>query len=147
MPSTEPVAILDLPAVRSLMDAKYVVVTVGGGGIPVLEGSDGERYGVEAVIDKALTAALLANSLDADRHGRRPRDDRLRDSQSTEIERVTAAEMRSLAEDGHFASGSMGPKFEVTLRFVERGGDRAVITSLKALTAAIEAGYGTVIQN
>lgn len=151
VPSPEPVAIVDLPAVRALVDAGYVVVTAGGGGIPVVTGSDGEHHGVEAVIDKDLTAALLANSLNADVLVIATDVDhailRFGTPRAANVERVTAAEMRELAEEGHFASGSMGPKVEAALRFVERGGDRAVITSLNRLAAAIEDGYGTVIQN
>lgn len=148
--SPEPLEVIDFHAVRALMDAGFVVVTAGGGGIPVVSGPDGDLHGVEAVIDKDLTAALLAAELDADMlimatdvdHAVRG----FGTPEAADIGRVTVPEMRAIAAEGHFASGSMGPKVEAALRFVERGGGRSVITSLGRLAAAVEDGFGTVIE-
>ena len=149
--SPEPLEVVDFHAVRALMDAGFVVVTAGGGGIPVVSGADGDLHGVEAVIDKDLTAALLAAELDADMlimatdvdHAVRG----FGTPEAADIGVVTVAEMRAIAAEGHLASGSMGPKVEAALRFVERGGGRSVITSLSRLAAAVEDGFGTVIQS
>jgi carbamate kinase len=141
--SPEPLSVVDVPAIAALSAAGFVVVCAGGGGVPVVDdGPDGTALrGVEAVIDKDLTAALLARELGADTlviatdvphvmvdfgtpHARA-------------LHRVTAAELRELAAAGQFARGSMGPKVEAALRFVERGGTRAVITTLESISDAV----------
>jgi carbamate kinase len=146
--SPEPREILDAPAALALIEAGFVVVANGGGGIPVVR-EDGRLRGVEAVIDKDLGAALLAEPVGADvlvvatdvphavlRYGR---------PDAEEIGRVTVAELRAYADEGHFASGSMGPKVDAVCRFVERTGRRGVITSLDNISAAVDGGSGTVV--
>ena len=141
--SPDPRSVVDVPAIAALSGAGFVVVCAGGGGVPVVGGGpDGAALrGIEAVIDKDLTAALLARSLDADTlviatdvphvmvdfgmPSARP------------LHRVTAAELRELAAAGQFARGSMGPKVEAALRFVDNGGSRAVITSLEHISDAV----------
>jgi carbamate kinase len=155
--SPEPKSVVDSPAIHALAAAGFVVVCAGGGGIPVTDdGRDGVGLrGVEAVIDKDLTAAILAGELSADTlviatdvpnvmvdfgtPSQRP------------LGRVTTAELREHAAAGQFARGSMGPKVEAALRFVE-GGDsadgprRAVITSLEHIADAVRGDdAGTVI--
>lgn len=151
--SPEPREVLDAPAVQALADAGFVVVANGGGGIPVVREADGSLHGVEAVIDKDLGAALLARSVAADvlvigtdvahavlRWGT---------PEAEELGTVTLSEMRGHAAEGHFASGSMGPKVDAACRFVEQGGSRAVITDLahllEAATAPAGQGVGTVV--
>jgi carbamate kinase len=136
--------------VRALLADGFVVVAAGGGGIPVVREPDGSVRGVEAVIDKDLSAALLGRALDADVL-----------VIATDVENVvidwgtpdaepighaTPQRMRELAAEGHFASGSMGPKVEAVTRFVENGGRRAVICSLADIAAAAEGKSGTVVQ-
>lgn len=147
--SPEPLEILDAPAVRALVEAGFVVVANGGGGIPTVREPDGTLRGVEAVIDKDLGAALLAGTVDADvlvigtdvpnavlRYGT---------PEAEALGTVTVAQMRGYAAEGHFASGSMGPKVDAACRFVEQGGTRAVITDLEHITEAITGGGGTVV--
>jgi len=149
--SPEPVEVLDAPAVAALMAAGFLVVAAGGGGIPVVRHADGSLHGVEAVLDKDLTAALLARTVEADvlviatdveaavlDYGT---------AQERPLGRVTPAQMRQHADAGHFAGGSMGPKVEAVVRFVELGGRRAVITSLERIADAVQGvdGVGTVI--
>jgi carbamate kinase len=154
--SPEPRSVVDGPAIEALIAAGFVVVCAGGGGIPVTDdGADGGPHeaglrGVEAVIDKDLTAAILGSEVGADTlviatdvpnvmvdfgtPSARP------------LGRVTAAEMRGHAADGQFARGSMGPKVEAALRFVQQGGTRAVITSLEHIADAIDRDdVGTVL--
>ncbi|MBC9821967.1 carbamate kinase [Terrabacter sp. MAHUQ-38] len=149
--SPEPVEVLETRTLLILLAAGYVVVAAGGGGIPVVRGHDGGVHGVEAVIDKDLTAALLAGALDADvlviatdvAHavaGWGTPD-------AHEIGRVTLGEMEAYAADRHFASGSMGPKVEAAMRFVRSGGRRSIITSLDQLATAVDGQVGTVIEN
>jgi carbamate kinase len=147
--SPEPLEILDAPAVSTLLAAGYVVVAAGGGGIPVVREADGTVRGVEAVIDKDLSAALLGHAVDADllviatdvpavslRFG-------TPDAQP--LGRVSAKDLRGYEAEGHFASGSMGPKVDAACRFVEAGGARAVITSLDSIAEAVTGSAGTVV--
>ena len=147
--SPEPLRIVDAPAVQALVEAGFVVVANGGGGIPVVEDADGTLRGVEAVIDKDLGAALLARSVDVDvlvigtdvphavlRYGA---------PDAEPIGTVTVSQLRGFAAEGHFASGSMGPKVDAACRFVEAGGSRAVITDLAHITQAVTGDAGTVV--
>jgi carbamate kinase len=152
--SPEPLEILDAPAIAALSAAGFIVVGAGGGGIPVVRDPDGLLRGVEAVIDKDLAGALLARQLGADvlviatdvEHAILDfGTDRARP-----LGRVTPAQLRAHAADGQFASGSMGPKVEAAIRFVEQGGTRSVITSLQRIGDAVtatDADVGTVIEN
>jgi carbamate kinase len=146
--SPEPREIVDAAAVHALVEAGFVVVANGGGGIPVVRG-DGSLRGVEAVIDKDLGAALLAQTVDADvlvvatdvpnavlGYGT---------PDAEPLGRVDVRRMRALAAEGHFASGSMGPKVEAACRFVEQGGARAVITDLANSLDAVAGETGTVV--
>jgi len=147
--SPEPLEIVDAPAVQALVEAGFVVVANGGGGIPVVRDPDGTLRGVEAVIDKDLGAAVLARTVEADvlvvatdvpqavlRFGT---------PDAEPIGRVTVAELRALAAEGHFASGSMGPKVDAVCRFVEQGGQRAVITNLENIVDGVSGNAGTVV--
>jgi carbamate kinase len=147
--SPEPLEIVDAPAVRALVEAGFVVVANGGGGIPVVRAADGTLHGVEAVIDKDLGAALLARTVEVDvlvvatdvpqavlRFGA---------PDAEPIGRVTVKELRDLAAEGHFASGSMGPKVDAVCRFVEQGGQRAVITNLENIVEGVAGNAGTVV--
>ena len=147
--SPEPLEVLDAPAVQALVDAGFVVIANGGGGIPVVRESDGSLRGVEAVIDKDLGAALLARTLGADvlviatdvpqavlRFGT---------PDAEPLGTVTVEQLRAHAAEGHFASGSMGPKVDAACRFVEQGGTRSVITSLDQITDAVTGRAGTVV--
>lgn len=146
--SPEPVEILDAPAALALIQAGFVVVANGGGGIPVVRDGAGLR-GVEAVIDKDLGAALLAETVGADvlvvatdvphailRYGA---------PDAEPLGSVSVSDLRRHAADGHFASGSMGPKVDAVCRFVERTGRRGVITSLDNIRQAVDGGAGTVV--
>jgi carbamate kinase len=148
--SPEPLEVLDAPAAAVLLDAGYVVLAAGGGGVPVVRDPDGSLRGVEAVVDKDLTAALLADALGADLllvatdvehiylgHGT---------DEARPLTHATPEQLRELAAEGHFGGGSMAPKAEAAARFVEGGARRAVITSLDHITAAVSGGAGTVIE-
>jgi carbamate kinase len=146
--SPEPIECVDLAAARALLDAGYVVVCSGGGGIPVVE-SDGRLTGVEAVIDKDLTAAVLARSVDADRLIIATDVENVvvgfGTPQASALTKVSASELRALADRGEFGSGSMGPKVEAACRYVEQSGRSAVITSLEAIAGAVDSGRGTTV--
>jgi carbamate kinase len=146
--SPEPRSVVDAPAVAALLAAGFVVVCAGGGGVPVV--AERPMRGVEAVIDKDLTAALLARELGADTLVIATDVRNVVLGFGTDAERplgrVTPAELRAHAAAGEFGRGSMGPKVEAALRFVEGGGERAVITSLENIADAVTGNaVGTVI--
>ncbi len=135
--SPEPQEALDAPAAEALLAAGFVVVCSGGGGVPTVRREDGTYVGVEAVIDKDLTAALLADHLGADLLVIVTDVDAVvvdRDTpHARPLGRLTSSEMRAVAREQRFAAGSMGPKVEAVTRFVERRGGAGVITSLDRL--------------
>lgn len=147
--SPEPLEILDAAAAAALLVAGFVVVAAGGGGIPVVRDVDGTLSGVQAVIDKDLAAALLARTLGADVLVLATDVDHVLLGYGTPrarpIEGISTARLRGIQRDDGFESGSMGPKVEAALRFVEAGGTRAVITSLDHIAAAAAGDFGTVV--
>ncbi len=146
--SPEPVKSLDAPAARALLDAGFVVVCSGGGGVPVARSADGALHGVEAVIDKDLSAALLAADLGADLLVIATDVAAVEVGYGTERARalgtITVAELREHAAHGEFADGSMGPKVEAACRAAE-GGCRAVITSLHHIADAVAGRAATIV--
>lgn len=146
--SPEPLEVLETSTIRRLLDAGHIVVAAGGGGIPVVR-DDGGVHGVEAVIDKDLTAALLASSLQVDTLIIATDVEAAAIAwgtvQQRPIGRVSVSELRSLMAAGHFGGGSMGPKVEAALRFVEAGGPCSIITSLQHIGDAVEARAGTIV--
>jgi carbamate kinase len=147
VPSPEPKRILDLASVRALLAAGVVPIAVGGGGIPVVKDAQGCYHGVSAVIDKDLTSALLASELGASALVMLTGVDRVAldfglPSQRF-LDRLTAAEARRHLDEGQFPEGSMGPKVIAALRFLERGGERAIITSMNRAFDALQGRAGT----
>ncbi|HET8559482.1 MAG TPA: carbamate kinase [Marmoricola sp.] len=145
--SPEPLECLDAPAADVLLGAGYVVVCSGGGGIPTVRRPDGSLAGVEAVIDKDLTAALVAEHIAADVLVIATDVDHAVTGFGTEhaapIGEVTASEMRRTIGQQHFAAGSMGPKVESVTRFAERARRTGVITSLAHISRAVDGRAGT----
>jgi carbamate kinase len=151
VPSPEPTAIVEEAEIRQLIQGGAVVVAAGGGGVPVEEGDEGRLIGVEAVIDKDLTASLLARRLAAtalviltEAHGAAVNFGR---PDQRYLERVRPEIVRGFQRAGHFADGSMGPKVEAALRFVEPAGGstRAAIGALDDAAAVIAGESGTQI--
>jgi carbamate kinase len=145
VPSPEPRDIVELTTIRLLVEAGVLVICIGGGGIPVVVDEAGALHGVEAVIDKDLSAALLARLLGADlllmltdvaavERGFGTRDAR-------PIRRATAGELRAIA----FAAGSMGPKVEAACRFVDATGQTAGIGALEDAAAIARGEAGTIV--
>jgi carbamate kinase len=147
--SPRPQKILELEVIRKLIENGAVVVAVGGGGIPVVERADGSIQGVEAVIDKDLATSLLARQMQADLliictavekvslNYKKPNQQ--------DIPRMTLAEAKRYLAEGHFAPGSMKPKIEAVIEFLENGGGQALITDPEHVVAAIKGQAGTWI--
>ncbi|HXZ99905.1 MAG TPA: carbamate kinase [Candidatus Binatia bacterium] len=148
--SPEPLRIVELEAVDFLLAAGAVVITVGGGGIPVVADSSGDLHGVAAVIDKDLAASLLAVQLHAElllitTAVERVALDFGRPAQRF-VDQLTLAEAkRYLAEGTHFAAGSMAPKILAVTRFLEAGGREAIITTPEHMADALAGKTGTRI--
>jgi len=144
-----PREIVEIDAIRDLVKKGYVVIAVGGGGIPVVRGADGELRGVAAVIDKDHASALLAGQLQADVFVISTAVEKVfldyRKPTQRALDRISAAEARRLLAEGQFPAGSMGPKIEAACNFLENGGQRAVITSPEHLAEALRGEQGTEI--
>ena len=149
VPSPKPVDIVEADAIKALIEAGIVVVGVGGGGIPVVREPNGDIRGVEAVIDKDFGSSLLATMINADLF-----------VISTAVEKVainfnkpdvkwldhlTLAEAKQYAAEGQFAKGSMLPKIEAIIKFLENGGEKALITNPENIGRAINGETGTWI--
>ncbi|MCK6507623.1 carbamate kinase [Myxococcota bacterium] len=144
--SPQPQEVLEAEVVRTLTGSGAVVIACGGGGVPVVDLGD-RLAGVEAVIDKDLASALLATQLGAGRLIVLTAVDRVWQGfgtpQGRPLETVAAATLRALLAAGEFPAGSMGPKIEAALGFLDRGGQEVLITSPEALHAAIQGKDGT----
>ncbi len=145
--SPTPKAILDLDAVRSLLDAGFVVVAGGGGGIAVIEDPNGDIYGASAVVDKDLTSSLLARQLNADAlvittHVEKVYLDYGKPGQKA-IDVMSVTEAKRYIAEGQFEPGSMLPKVQAVIEFLEGGGKQAVITDPENIAAALEGRGGT----
>jgi len=148
VPSPDPRSILEADAIGALVEQGFTLIAAGGGGIPVIR--RGKKWeGVEAVIDKDLSAERLASDIGADALLLLTGVDRVAVNFGTPEERplatVTVEEARELLEEGQFPPGSMGPKVTAAIRFVEGGGDRAIITSPRRAVAALAGTHGTRI--
>ena len=147
VPSPRPRRVVETGAIRALMDAGYVVIACGGGGIPVVEAEPGVYRGVEAVIDKDFASALLAASLGVPTFvvstGVEKVAIRFRQPDQRFLDRMTLAEARAYLADGEFPEGSMGPKVRAAIEFIERGGKEVIITSPAHLEEAIAGQTGT----
>jgi carbamate kinase len=147
--SPEPLECLDSAAALALLAQGYVVVCSGGGGIPVVADPDGSLRGVEAVIDKDLTAALLAVSLGAERLVIATDVANVVTGWGTDaaapVRTIGVQRLRALAARGEFARGSMAPKVEAACRFVEQSAATAVITSLEALGDGLGGARATLV--
>jgi carbamate kinase len=147
--SPRPRRIVEAQAVRALLDAGFVVIAAGGGGIPVVEAEPGVYRGVEAVVDKDLTSALLAATLGVPvlllSTGVEKVAIRYRRPDQTSLDRITRAEARRHLEAGEFPAGSMGPKMQAAIEFLDRGGREVIITSPPHLAEAVAGRTGTHI--
>jgi carbamate kinase len=150
VPSPEPVKILEELAISEIFAEGIIVIACGGGGIPVMETKNKEFIGVEAVIDKDHVAALMGNLIRAEtlliltdvpcvylNYGR---------PDQVSLDRMTPDEAGDYLREGQFLPGSMGPKIESALRFIEGGGKRVIISSLESASSAMKEQAGTVIK-
>jgi carbamate kinase len=150
VPSPQPKEIVELDSVRALIDSGVVVITVGGGGIPVVDIGEGEYRGTAAVIDKDFASSLLARKIHADLFLIATAVEKvaLNFSKPNQqwVDRMTVAQARQyLAEGIHFAKGSMAPKIQAILWYMEAGGKAAIITTPENIGRALCGETGTWI--
>jgi carbamate kinase len=145
VPSPRPQRIVELSAILRLLDGGFLVVCAGGGGIPVVEDSQGHQRGVEAVIDKDLASALLAVDLRADTLVLATDVEAVYRDYGTAAQRPIAHATPPGLRSHEFAPGSMGPKVEAACRFVEHTGARAVIGSLDQIDELLSGRAGTQV--
>ncbi|HTY78170.1 MAG TPA: carbamate kinase [Candidatus Bathyarchaeia archaeon] len=147
VPSPRPVRIVETDAIAALLEAGFLVIAGGGGGIPVVEEQPGVYRGVEAVVDKDFASGYLAAHLGASVFVLSTGVEKVaigfRTPRQRFIDRVTLAEARRYLDAGEFPEGSMGPKVRAAIEFVERGGGRAIITSPAHIADAMAGRTGT----
>jgi carbamate kinase len=146
VPSPKPVRIIQWREIKRLMALHFIIIACGGGGIPVIK--EGSRFhGVEAVIDKDLATAKLGEQVGGDILLIATDEEKVALDYGTRsqrrLDRVTLAEAWRYFDDGQFPPGSMGPKIEAVIGFLESGGSRAIITSIEKLNEALEGRTGT----
>ncbi len=147
--SPQPRHIVDISLIEAVAKRGAVVIAGGGGGIPVVRSTDGQRHGVEAVVDKDRTSALLANVLGIEDLMILTAVSRVAINfgkpNQTFLDRVSISEIRRLHEQGHFPPGSMGPKIDAAIAFIEGGGRRVMIGDLGDAVAILKGEAGTHI--
>jgi len=149
VPSPDPIANVESEAIKRMVDAGIIVIASGGGGIPVVLDEQGHYRGVEAVIDKDLAGERLAEVVKADLFLILTDVEKVKlnfgEPDERDIDMMTLSEAREYLAEGHFLPGSMGPKVKACIRFLEWGGERAIITSLDKAIDALEGRTGTHI--
>jgi len=149
VPSPKPLRILNIETIVHMLESAAVVIAAGGGGIPVVRGRDGQWRGVEAVIDKDFSSSLLASELRAEMYVvltgvAKVAIDFEKPTQRS-VDRLTVSEAQRYLAEGQFPAGSMGPKIEAAIQFVNRGGGQVLITDVEHLRDALGGRDGTLI--
>ncbi len=144
-----PVEIVELDAINALVERNFIVICAGGGGIPVIRNENGNLRGVNAVIDKDRGTALLANGLKADLFIISTAVEKVSlnfgKPDQVDLDVMTMAEARQYMEEGHFAPGSMYPKIEAIVSYMENGGAKAIVTNPDNIARALNGETGTSV--
>ncbi|MFN2110599.1 MAG: carbamate kinase [Anaerolineae bacterium] len=147
VPSPKPKKIIEISAVRTMLSDGICAITVGGGGIPVVEDENEDLYGVEAVIDKDFASSLLAQDIGADLFLISTAVEKVylnfNKPDQRAIDVMTVSEAKQYIEEGHFAKGSMLPKIQAIIEYLEAGGKEAIITTPENISAALRGETGT----
>lgn len=146
VPSPKPIRIVQRREIKKLMEENFIVIACGGGGIPVVK--EGNRFnGVEAVIDKDLASAKLAEQIGAEILLIATDVEKVALNYGTidfqYLDKLSIMDAKKYMKEGHFPSGSMGPKVQALINFLESGGEQAIITSIEKIKAALEGEAGT----
>jgi len=151
VPSPEPERIVEKNIIKMLVKAGTIVIAAGGGGIPVYVEDDGRLEGVDGVIDKDKASAILARDIEAEELIILTSVDNVAlnfgKKDQKNLSKITAGEAQKYLSEGHFPPGSMGPKIEAALKFLDSGGKKVIITSIERAREALEGHAGTLISN
>ena len=149
VPSPIPKEIIERDAIDTLIKSGFIVVAVGGGGIPVLRDNEGKLSGIEAVIDKDFASSLLATELQADllliSTAVEKAAINFKKPNQRDLDRISLSEAEQYYNEGHFARGSMGPKIQASINYLEHGGRAALITMPETIGKALSGQTGTWI--
>ncbi len=149
VPSPRPKEIIEKNAIQAMIQAGFILIACGGGGIPVVRDAEGNLQGLEGVIDKDLASSLLASTIRADLLLISTAVEKValnyRKPDQRDLERLSFSEARRYFAEGHFAKGSMGPKVQAALEFLENGGKAALITMPETIGRALAGETGTWI--
>ncbi len=149
VPSPTPLAIVERQTIKRMVEEGAILICAGGGGIPVYKEEDGRWEGVDAVIDKDLASAILARDIGAEELFILTAVDKValnfRQENEVQLDDLTVSEARGHLEAGQFPAGSMGPKIQAAINFIEGGGKVVWITSIEKMTEAIGGRMGTRI--
>ncbi len=149
VPSPKPMEIVERDTIRTLFESDAIVIAAGGGGVPVIVKGDGGLEGVIAVIDKDLVAQIFANDIGAEILLMLTDVEKVSlnfgQPDQKNLHEMTIKEAKQYLKEGHFAQGSMAPKIEAAIKFLEAGGEKAVISSLEKGRKALEGKAGTTI--
>ena len=147
VPSPDPIRILEVHALKKVVEAGMIVIASGGGGVPVILNEKGEFEGFEGVVDKDLAGEKLAEAVAADYFMVLTDVPKVKlgfgTPEEREIDRLNVEEARKYLKAGHFLAGSMAPKVLACIRFIEYGGEEAIITSLDRAWPAVQNQEGT----
>ncbi len=148
VPSPKPIKIYQWREIKKLMQENFIIIACGGGGIPVIK--EGKRLqGVEAVIDKDLASAKLGEQVEADilliATDVEYVSLNYKKSNQRNLHKLSISEAKKYLKEGQFPAGSMGPKIEAVISFIESGGERAIVTSIENIKTALEGKAGTHI--
>lgn len=149
VPSPKPLIIIESDVIRDLLSKNIIVIAAGGGGIPVSY-ENNKLKGVEAVIDKDLASACLANGIKADTFIMITDVDKVylnfKRKNQKELNKVKLNEIKRYYKEGHFPAGNMGPKIEAAINFLSNKGKKVIITDIKSIEKAINGKAGTIIE-
>lgn len=149
VPSPIPKEIVPFKTIKTLVEAGQIVISCGGGGVPVYIQEDGTFEGVDAVIDKDFASGLLAKEIDADLLVILTGVDKVAINYGKEnqadLDTLSVLEAKKYFDEGQFPKGSMGPKIQAAIRFIEQGGNKVLITSIERIVDAFAGKTGTVI--
>ena len=149
VPSPRPLKVIEADAIRKLADAGAIVIAAGGGGVPVVELPDGDLTGIDAVIDKDLATSLLAKNIGAGLFINLTQIDKVYinfgKADQTGLNNLSVTDAKKYLSQGEFALGSMGPKIEAAIEFLEAGGKEVIITIPELIEKAMEERAGTRI--
>lgn len=148
VPSPYPLEIVELDAIQFCLSQGFIVIAVGGGGIPVID-KDGIYHGVEAVVDKDRASSLLANKLELDTFIISTDTDKVylnfKKPDEMALDNISLAEAKKYMGENHFLAGSMGPKVEAAIDFLSKGGNEVIITRPELISEAVKGKTGTHI--